>query len=414
MRVRAAWASFTRASKRSPVRDDAGSSASPRERLRRGRAAAPGRRAARGRGRAPRRAARRPRRSRRGDGSTTISTGMRRPIRSSRPMRCSTHHGIPGQVEQHEAAAELEVAALASALGRDEQARSLGLPEAGDLDVAARRGQLLVEDAGRELRALAERRAQHLERLAVRHEDERLLPGFLPARARARSARRGAGRRRRPPRPGGAVPRRRDRARRPSAAPEASARRTRSIFCRRASAWGAGARRTASSSVEAQLPAGGIVELDRDAHRGGRPPMSARRVELVHGGRGSAAGEAILEAHVLGKLLAAAGAGAGGRTRGRRPRAESRSGAGRGGPGRRSARPRASRARRGGPGGRRSRCASSTTSRSMPAATACSVSRGPLDQHLERDHRAAMHVERVEVRAEVARHVGEPRPRRAA
>ena len=30
-----------------------------------------------------------------------------------------------------------------------------------------------------------------------------------------------------------------------------------------------------------------------------------------------------------------------------------------------------------------------------------------LDQHLERDHGAAMHVERVEVGAEVARHVGE-------
>ena len=88
---------------------------------------------------------------------------------------------FPGQVEQHEAAAELEVATLASAFGGHEQAWTIGLPEPGDLGVAARRRQLLVEDAGRELRPVAERRAQHLQRLAVRHEDERLLPRVSPA-----------------------------------------------------------------------------------------------------------------------------------------------------------------------------------------------------------------------------------------
>ena len=88
---------------------------------------------------------------------------------------------FPGEVEQHQAAAEFEVAALASALGGHEQARAVGLAEPGDLRVAAHRGQLLVEDAGRELRPLAERRAQHLQRLAVFHEDQRLLPRVAPA-----------------------------------------------------------------------------------------------------------------------------------------------------------------------------------------------------------------------------------------
>ena len=45
----------------------------------------------------------------------------------------------------------------------------------------------------------------------------------------------------------------------------------------------------------------------------------------------------------------------------------------------------------------------------MPAATACSVSSGPRDQRLERDHRAAVDVERIEAGAEVALDVGEPR-----
>ena len=59
------------------------------------------------------------------------------------------------------------------------------------------------------------------------------------------------------------------------------------------------------------------------------------------------------------------------------------------------------------PGGRRSRCASSTTRRSIPACTAWSVSCGRSDQHLQRDDGTTMHVERVEVGTEVARHVGE-------
>jgi hypothetical protein len=38
-----------------------------------------------------------------------------------------------------------------------------------------------VEDAGGDLRTLAERRAQHLQRLAVRYEDERFVSRIPPA-----------------------------------------------------------------------------------------------------------------------------------------------------------------------------------------------------------------------------------------
>ena len=60
-------------------------------------------------------------------------------------------HRVPGQVEEHQAGAELEVAAFASALGRNQQARAVGATEACDLEVAPRRGEVFVEDAGREL-----------------------------------------------------------------------------------------------------------------------------------------------------------------------------------------------------------------------------------------------------------------------
>ncbi len=88
----------------------------------------------------------------------------------------------PGQVEQDDAAAELEVPALSTALGRDEEARPAGQPELGHLDVAPRRGQLLVEHPGRDLGAAAELGADPLQRLAVGDEDERLLPGLAPPR----------------------------------------------------------------------------------------------------------------------------------------------------------------------------------------------------------------------------------------
>ena len=49
------------------------------------------------------------------------------------------------------------------------------------LRVTPRRRQLLVEDAAAELRSRAERLAQHLERLAMGHEHERLLVRLTPA-----------------------------------------------------------------------------------------------------------------------------------------------------------------------------------------------------------------------------------------
>ena len=52
----------------------------------------------------------------------------------------------------HEAAAELEVSTLASGFRGHEQAWTIVISEAGDLGVALRRGQSLVEDAGREMR----------------------------------------------------------------------------------------------------------------------------------------------------------------------------------------------------------------------------------------------------------------------
>ena len=136
--------------------------------------------------------------------------------------------------------------------------------------------------------------------------------------------------------------------------------------------------------------------------------MSARRVELVHGGSGVPRARPRLEVHVLRELLGRSSCSSR-----KKPCASSSSGvAVRSSTWRPSAAIGAT-ARQAGspgwPGGRRSRCASSTTSRSMPAATACSVSRGRAISVSSAITAAAMHVEGVEVGAEVARHVGQPR-----
>ena len=89
--------------------------------------------------------------------------------------------GFPGQVEQDETPAELEVATLASGFRGDEQAWTILLAKPGHLRVAASRRQLFVEDAAGQLRPVAERRSQHLQRFAVRHEDERPLLRVAPA-----------------------------------------------------------------------------------------------------------------------------------------------------------------------------------------------------------------------------------------
>ncbi len=318
--------------------------------------------------------------------------------------------GLPRQVVEHEPVAELEVAPFAAGLGRDEEARPLVGAEPGDLGVAPRRRQLLVEDAARELRARAERVAQHLERLAMGDEHERLLvrpPPALRLRSAA-TARRGSAR------SIASACWRSSASSGPStafsAAPEASARRMRSsarrlrngIALRSSRVRGAGPR----SARGAPTPAGG--RSTAIGTRGGRPPMSTRRVELVHGGSGtpdaSRASTSMPSGNSSGRSSCSSR---------KNPCASSSSGVALSSSTCRPSAAIGATARYAGspgcPGGRRSRCASSTTSRSMPAATAWPVSSGRCDERLERDHRAAMDVERVEAGAEVARDVGQAR-----
>ncbi len=138
----------------------------------------------------------------------------------------------------------------------------------------------------------------------VGDEDERLVSRVAPGAARAgepgdaRIARRAACARQAPELAssrGASAP--------SSAAPDASARRIRRAFSRRAS--GSPARQRAHRGLEPREGAPGLGCRDRRAAptRGGSPPMSARRVALVHGGSGSRALEPRLERPVLGELL---------------------------------------------------------------------------------------------------------------
>ena len=106
----------------------------------------------------------------------------------------------------------------------------------------------------------------------------RLAPG-LEARARPGRARR--------------------RARRPTPARGGCGR----TFWRRATSLAAGAARNARFDRLARLPARGISMSIGMPTRGGSPPMSTRRVELVHGGSGRAARRAGPRSRLLGKLL---------------------------------------------------------------------------------------------------------------
>ena len=139
--------------------------------------------------------------------------------------------------------------------------------------------------------------------------------------------------------------------------------------------------------------------------RGGKPPMSARRVALVHAGSGVPCSETRLDAHVLRKIL---------RTqqlqqskepvrvvfkrRGAEQQhvtAQGRNGRDRA-PGRVTGMP------------RRTPQALRFIDHEQVDAGSHRLLRQlrPLDQHLDRDHRAAMQLERVEVVAEVFGHVG--------
>ena len=219
--------------------------------------------------------------------------------------------GLPGQVVEHQAVAELEVAALAAGFGRDEQARPVGGAEPRDLGVAPRRRELLVEDAAGELRPRAERR-----RAASRaSRDGRRRP------ASSRAPRRQRARLRRAARPGadrsrsiasGLLPQLRSRpARAPPSAPrpEASARRMRSMRPpSRHRIVGARLRRRSAclDCAVASVPPPDAIgrQIDRRPARGaaGRR-CPTRRVELVHGGSGTPRREPRLDVRALGKLV---------------------------------------------------------------------------------------------------------------
>ena len=335
-----------------------------------------------------------------------MSTGMRRPIRSSRPIRCSTTDGFHGRSNSTSRRQNSKLRPSPPASVETSRLGPLGLSEPRDLRVAARRRQLLVEDAARELRAVAERRAQHLQRLSVRHEDQRLLPRVAPAwclrqqplEARIAGVHRvgllaqlalvgsehGA-------------ERRSGRQRAADAIDLLSLARPRVAPPRLAAA---PRRRCAPATSPASSSAIGMPT------RGGKPPMSARRVELVHGGSGVPLRETRLETHVLGKLL---------RTQQlqqpeepvgvvfERRGAEEQDVAAQG------------RDRRDRPPGRFAgmtrRAAKSLRfvhhQQIDPRADGLVGQLRSFDQHLERDHAPAMDVERVEVGAEVACDVGE-------
>ena len=140
--------------------------------------------------------------------------------------------------------------------------------------------------------------------------------------------------------------------------------------------------------------------------RGGKPPMSARRVELVHGGRGVAEREARLEAHVLGKLLRTEQLEQAEEPVGvvlERRRAQEQDVTA-------EARDRRDRPPAGLAGVARRAAESLCFVHDEQIDSRCHGLVGQLralGQHLQRDHGATMHVERVEVGTEVARHVGE-------
>ena len=197
---------------------------------------------------------------------------------------------VARQVEEHETPAELEVAPLAAALGGDEQGGALGAAELRHLEVAAVRGQVLVEDghaaAGGRLEPCLERRAGSC----------------------------GRGRRRGPCLSSGAAagP---TRASRPRREPDdARVARVLVVVARQARLRGAAPRGP---------PAAGT--------RGGMPPMSTRRVALVQGGRGRPASSAAMNVVLRARRPRGAAARGAGRSRARRPRGASPRAAARGG-----------------------------------------------------------------------------------
>ncbi len=108
---------------------------------------------------------------------TWISTGFVWPMRSRRPMRCSTVRGAPRQVVVHQVVGELEVAALAAHLGAQQHLGALGVAEARHLPVPLHQRQVAV--VAERLDALAAQlRLQRLQRVAALGEHEHLGAGL--------------------------------------------------------------------------------------------------------------------------------------------------------------------------------------------------------------------------------------------
>ena len=216
-----------------------------------------------------------------------MSTGMRRPIRSSRPIRCSTIEGFQGRSNSTRRRQNsklrpspphsVDTSRLGPAASRN-RATSVSRRAGGSSS-----WNTPLASCARWLSAV--RSISRVSRCATK------TSVFSPA-SRQRGACASSQSRRGSPASIASAWRRSavssDASTALSAAPDASARRTRSIFCRRATACGATAPRTAASTASRSCQPAGLSGAIGMPTRGGKPPMSARRVELVHGGRGVA------------------------------------------------------------------------------------------------------------------------------
>ena len=314
------------------------------------------------------------------------------------------HRRLPRQVEQHQAPAELEVAALAAAFGGHQQAGAIDLTKARHFGVTTRRGELFMKHARGQVRAIAERRAKHLQRLAMRHEDEGLFLGGSPERCvRDQPLDAGIGGVHRldlrPQRVVGSEhgAERRARRERPTHAIDFLARHD-------------GIRRGRAShrllDRAAQLRTLGIEKLDRNAHSRGQATDVGPASRAGAGGKGCALREAGFEAGVLRKLP---------RTQQlQQPEEPMRIVFERRGAQQQHVAAQGRNGRDGAPG--RLAGMARRTPKSLRLVHHQQVDAGlhgllgevrPCDQHLERDHGAAMQFEGIEVVAKVARHVAE-------
>ena len=219
-------------------------------------------------------------------------------------MRCSTVAGFHGRSKSTSRRQNSKLRPSPPASVDTSRLGPSGLRKSAT-SVSRRAGrQLFVECASCQLRAVTERRAQHFQRFAVCDENERLLVGVLPAprlceqpreagvrafiaSACSRSARSSG--------PRTAL----------SAAPDASPRRTRSIFLRCATASTAGAGSKRRFDLTLKPPAGRVLDRDRNSHsrRQSADVGSARRAGAWR--QGGSRSQPCFKAHTVRKLLRA-------------------------------------------------------------------------------------------------------------